>query len=162
MAEVITLVLKSGDGYVVLEGQGVGECTLCSQPRVGQEAEVAGAEASLPREKVIVGTGEPCSGQLIDEQGAVQVQMPDIVGAYIKEHLRVAVVDAGVDGMVNRLVEEDRHKVVRGDAGIGPYDTVAGGYVQPLNRGECEDVCGDVLAAVVLAVCGAVCITDPV
>ncbi len=48
VTEVITLVLKCGYRYIVLEGQRVGEGTLSCQPRVWQEAEVAGAEPSLP------------------------------------------------------------------------------------------------------------------
>jgi len=63
----------------MLEGEGVGEGALGCQPEVGQEAVVAGAEPALPREEVIVGCGEPRCRELIDEECAIEVQVPDIV-----------------------------------------------------------------------------------
>jgi len=62
VTEVIALVLEGGDGHIVLKGEGVSESALGRQPEIRAEAEVAGAEAALPREKVVVGVGEPRRG----------------------------------------------------------------------------------------------------
>ncbi len=162
VSHVVPLVLVGGHRHNMLEGERIGEGALGSEPGVGQETEVAGAEPSFPREEIVIVSGEPLGGEFINKKGAVEVQVPYVVRADVYEHLRVAVVNAGVDAMVHRLVKEERHEIVWREPGVRPYDAVAYREVQPGNRPEGEEAGGDVLCVVDLAVFEAVCVGGPV
>jgi len=146
MAHIIAVRLEGGGGDAVLVGHGQGPGKFGNEAEVFHRPAAEAGSSLIAQEVVLVAFGDPRYRELIHEEGKEQVQVFDVAGADVEEHLRVLprIIVGGVEGMVNGLVKEEGHQVGGLHADVGIDDRITEGEVQVFEGDEGEHVGGDV------------------
>ena len=94
MTKVEVIGLKGEGRDIVLENKRVSVCKLCCQGKVCKR-EITKAKACLIAEEIIfIRFPYPGYRQLINKYGSVKVQVFNLPGAHVQEHMRIHIVNS--------------------------------------------------------------------